>query len=421
MRTHSTTPADETTLFLGDGWSDPLEAGIRERIRSFIEELIEEELAAALGRGRYERRRHDDDAPGVEASDAVPLSGHRHGHRERQLVGSFGPVEITVPRARVTADGRTDEWKSKVLPRYARMTRQVEALIAGTYLAGTNTRRVRRALAALFKGAIGKDTVSRVWRRVKTDWEAWSKRSLGEEDIVRLILDGTVVRVRLDKKATSISLLVVLGVRRDGQKVLLAVKNMGGESEAAWRTLLDDLVARGLKTPEFLIIDGGAGLEKALAALWPEVPTQRCTVHKHRNLLAHAPEHLHEEVSADYTDMIYAQSADEIEQRRRTFLRKWRLKCRGVADSLEEAGERLFTFTRLPSSQWRSARTSNAVERLHEEFKRRIKTQTVLPSPETAAMLFWALLASGQITMRKVDGWQTLATKPSDPVIDLAA
>jgi transposase-like protein len=422
MTTNSTTPADETTLFLGDGWSDPLEAGIRDRIRDFIEELIEEELAAALGRGRYERRRHNGHTPAVEARDAAPLSGHRHGHRERQLIGSFGPVEITVPRARVgTTDGGTDEWKSKTLPRYARMTRQVEALIAGTYLAGTNTRRVHRALAALFKGAIGKDTVSRVWRKVKTDWEAWSKRSLDEDDIVRLILDGTVVRVRLDKKATSISLLVVLGVRRDGQKVLLAVKNMGGESEAAWRALLDDLVARGLKTPEFLIIDGGAGLEKALAALWPEVPTQRCTVHKHRNLLAHAPDPLHEEVSADYTDMIYAEDADEIEQRRKAFLCKWRLKCRAVADSLEEAGERLFTFTRLPSSQWRSARTSNAVERLHEEFKRRIKTQTVLPSPETAAMLFWALLASGQITMRKVDGWQTLATKPTDSVIDLAA
>src|SRR5512144_2220807 len=118
---------------------------------------------------------------------------------------------------------------------------------------------------------------------------------------------------------------------------------MGGESEAAWRALLDDLVARGLKTPEFLIVDGAAGLEKALAALWPEVPTQRCTVHKHRNLLAHAPDHLHDEVSADYTDMIYAETAKEMEERRKTFLRKWRLKCRAVADSLEEAGDRLFT------------------------------------------------------------------------------
>ena len=111
----------------------------------------------------------------------------------------------------------------------------------------------------------------------------------------------------------------------------------------------------------------------------------------------------------------------EIETRRKAFIRKWRLKCRAVADSLEEAGDRLFTFTRLPDSQWRSARTTNAIERLHEEFKRRIKTQTVLPSAETAAMLFWALLASGQITMRKVDGWQTLAEAPASQCIDLAA
>jgi putative transposase len=139
---------------------------------------------------------------------------------------------------------------------------------------------VQRALAALFRGAVGKDVVSRAWRRVKVDWEAWCRRDLAGEDVARLILDGTVVRVRLDRKATSISLLVVLGVRRDGQKVLLAARNMGGEGEAAWRAVLDDLVARGLRTPAFLIADGAAGLEKALAALWPAVPAQRCTVHK---------------------------------------------------------------------------------------------------------------------------------------------
>ena len=149
----------------------------------------------------------------------------------------------------------------------------------------------------------------------------------------------------------------------------------------------------------------------------------RCSgaLHKHRNLLAHAPERLHEEIGADYTDMIYAASPAEIEQRRQAFLRKWRLKYKAVADSLEEAGDRLFTFIRLPPSQWKSARTTNAIERLHEEFKRRIKTQTVLPSAETAAMLFWALLASGQITMRKVDGWQSLTQKLADKPIDLAA
>jgi len=379
-------------------------------VHGFIQELLEQELAAALGRARHERA-------------AGEPKGYRNGTRERQLLGSFGPVELSVPRARMAVEGGgTQEWRNASLPRYARMTKQVEALIAGAYLSGTNTRRVKRALAALFGGAVGKDVVSRTWRKVKTDWDAWNTRDLADEDIVRLILDGTVVRVRLDRKATNISLLVVLGVRRDGQKVLLAMKNMGGESEAAWRGILDNLIARGLRTPGFLITDGGAGLERALAALWPDVPAQRCTVHKHRNLLAHAPDALHEEVSADYTDMIYAETAKEAQARRRAFLRKWRLRCPAVATSLEEAGDRLFAFLRLPPSQWKSARTTNAIERLHEEFKRRIKTQTVLPSAETAAMLFWALLASGQITMRKVNGWQALGEKLAAPVpVDLAA
>jgi putative transposase len=296
-----------------------------------------------------------------------------------------------------------------------------DALIAATYLAGTNTRRVRRALTTLFRGAVSKDTVSRTWRKVKTDWDAWNARPLAGEPIVRLILDGTVVRVRLDRKATSISLLVVLGVRADGQKVLLAIKSMGGESAEAWRSVLDDLIRRGLQRPEFLIVDGAGGLDSAIAAVWDGVPVQRCTVHKHRNLIAHAPERLHEEITADYNDMIYAETSQQIEARRKAFIRKWRIKHRAVADSLEEAGSRLFSFTRLPPEQWKSARTTNAIERLHEEFKRRIKTQTVLPSAETAAMLFWALLASGQISMRKVDGWKTLAETPIAQPIDLAA
>jgi transposase-like protein len=418
-------PEEETAVYLFDDWFDPIEAGLRDRVRDFIETLIKSELDAALARPRYARQPA---ASGGCDGATAGVAGHRHGRRTRTLTGTFGSTEITVPRARIDAgDGKTSEWKSKSLRAYQRRTKAADALIASTYLAGANTRRVRRALAALFGGAVGKDTVSRVWRKVKTDWEAWNSRSLADEPIVRLILDGTVVRVRLDRKATSISLLVVVGVRQDGQKVLLAVRNMGGETTEAWRTVLDDLIARDLRRPEFLIVDGAPGLEKAIAAVWNGVPLQRCTVHKHRNLLGHAPERLHEEISADYTDMIYAATAVEIEARRKAFVRKWRLRHRAVADSLEEAGDALFTFTRLPPSQWRSARTSNAIERLHEEFKRRIKTQTLLPSADTAAMLFWALLASGQINMRKVDGWPTLTTQLVEEVpgldtrIDLAA
>ncbi len=118
-----------------------------------------------------------------------------------------------------------------------------------------------------------------------------------------------------------------------------------------------------LRRPEFLIVDGAPDLDKAIAAVWAGVPVQRCTVHEHRNLLAHAPERLHDKITADDTDLIYAPTREEIETRRKAFIRKWRLKHRAVADSLEEAGERLFAFTRLPPTQWRSVRTTDALDK----------------------------------------------------------
>ena len=281
MKTVTTTPellhaTTESNSHLFDDWFDPIEAGVRDRVRELIEEMIRSELDAVLSRPRYGRR-----AAPADGSDAAPVvTGHRHGSRVRTLTGTFGKAEIAVPRARLnTSDGKTTEWKSQALRKYQRRTLAADALIAGAYLAGTNTRRVRRALHSVFGGAVGKDTVSRVWRKVKDDWDAWNSRSLADEPIVRLILDGTVVRVRLDRKATSISLLVVIGVRQDGQKVLLAIRQMGGESTEAWRTVLDDLVKRGLGRPDLLIVDGGAGLESAIAAVWDGVPVQRCTVH----------------------------------------------------------------------------------------------------------------------------------------------
>lgn len=403
---------DTSTLSLlafEDGF-DPIEERLRANIRNTIEAVFQEELDSFLGRLRYRR-------------GGSAVKGYRNGTRDRQITGTFGTETISVPRARIEEeDGKVREWRSKALPRYQRLTKTAEALIASVYLSGTNSRRVSRALFALFKGAVGKDVVSRAWRKVKTDWDAWSARSLEDEDIVRLILDGTVIKTRIDRKATNISVLAAIGVRRDGQKVLLSIKNMAGESTAAWRQFLQDLDVRGLKRPEFVTVDGAPGLEAALVAIWgDELAIQRCTVHKLRNLLAHAPKHMHEELVEDYRDMIYAETAQDIEKQRKAFLRKWRLKCRAVADSLEEAGDRLFTFTRLDPSQWKSARTTNAIERLNEEFRRRIKTQTVLPCAETVPMMFWALLASGQIIMRKVDGWQTL-NRPIEPMtLDLAA
>jgi transposase-like protein len=164
----------EMAIHLLDDWFDPIEVGLRDRVREFIQAMIEAELEAALSRPRYARRPK---GACENADGASGITGHRHGHRSRSLLGTFGRVEIAVPRARLaTAEGKTTEWKSAALRAYQRRTKQADALIAGAYLAGTNTRRVRRALSAVFGGAVSKDTVSRVWRKVKGDWDAWNAR-----------------------------------------------------------------------------------------------------------------------------------------------------------------------------------------------------------------------------------------------------
>jgi putative transposase len=181
MTSHTTTPLlpqseIETEGYLFDNWFDPIEAGLRDRTRDFLQAMFEGELDEVLARSRYSRRVK----PLSGDSEAAPaVTGHRHGYRSRSLLGTFGKVEITVPRARLdTPDGKTTEWKSRALRAYQRRTLAADALIPSCYLAGTNTRRVRRALAALVAGAVGKDTVSRGWRKVKSDWDAWNARSL---------------------------------------------------------------------------------------------------------------------------------------------------------------------------------------------------------------------------------------------------
>ena len=176
-----------SALLAGEAAFDPIEERLRANVRATIEAVFEEELDSFLSRLRYSR------------GDGA-AKGYRHGHRERQLTGTFGTETVRVPRARIEDDaGKVTEWRSKALPRYQRLTKKAEALIAAVYLSGTNTRRVKRALFGLFEGAVSKDLVSRAWRKVKVDWDAWCARSLADEDIVRLIFDGTVIKTPLDQ------------------------------------------------------------------------------------------------------------------------------------------------------------------------------------------------------------------------------
>ena len=210
-----------------------LEMAIRQRARLLIDAIVEEALAQALGA-----------APSVRSE--ATRTGYRHGTRERTLTTRLGPTTFAMPRARwVTAAGTTEEGRSELVPRYQRRSAQVDEAMVGVYWSGTNTRRIKGALAPLLRGGpLSKDAVSRLGGRLADDFETWRQRDLAADGIQYLMLDGGYPKVRIGKRRVRVPVLVTLGVRADGDRVILDVRVVGEESTAAWRDVIHRLVAR---------------------------------------------------------------------------------------------------------------------------------------------------------------------------------
>lgn len=377
---------------------DGLSALVRMAVRGAIESAVEQELTLALGRTTYER--------------AVAATGYRHGTMPRTLVTSAGPVALRVPRARLRqADGATQEWRNTVLPRYARRTAALDETLARLYLSGASTRDLRRAVAPLFGAtALSKSAVSRVVTRLQGEYQRWQRCSLAEEPIAYLILDGQRHRVRAAGRGTWCSILMAVGVRPTGEKVVLGLCVVGGEQTAAWAQLLEDLTQRGLARPQLVISDGSKGAAAALEATWSGIAHQRCLVHKLRNLIACVPRSLRAAVVRDFRTITTATSVAAVHAALTVFRRTWAAKWSAVVVSLDEAGLGLTAFTDFPPTQWRCLRTTNTIERIFSEFRRRTKTQGALPTPEAITTVLWGTLATGGIRMRKLHGYKAMTT-----------
>ena len=296
-----------------------------------------------------------------------------------------------------------------LIERYQRRARSVDSALLGCYLSGANGRRIRGALSPLLRGApISKSAISRIVGRLQGLFTDWRKRSLEAEAVVFLYLDAIALRVRIANKVVTAPALVALGVKADGQKVVLDLELLQSESSECWGGFVEGLVGRGLKRPRLVIIDGNKGLRAAVDKNWPGIEVQRCTVHKLRNLERHTPRHALEEVKSDYHRIIQAESLEQARKAYREFIVKWKKLAPKVVVSVEEAGEELLTFYGFPNSQWKSLRTTNVIERLNGEFRRRVKTQGSLPSAQAAEFLLFGLIISGQIQMRRIDGWRDL-------------
>jgi transposase-like protein len=388
-------PGDEKDI--REFGSDSIEMAMRLRIRDTIEELVKQELEAALGAVKSAR-----------VGDT--RQGYRHGTRERTLTTSLGPTTIGMPRARLQrTDGTSTEWRSETVRRYERRTTRVDEAVLGVYLAGGNTRRIKGALAPLLRGGpLSKDAVSRLVGRLREDFDTWRTRDLGDEDIRYVFMDGWYPKVRIGGRRERVPVLVTLGVRANGERVVLDLRLVGEESAASWTEVVASLAARRSARPVLAVVDGNPGLTSALRSHWPGVDIQRCTAHKLRNVQAKAPARLREELTEDYRRMIYGDTVAVVEQARARFIKKWRLRCPAVVESLQEAGDELFTFLRFPSSQWKALRTTNALERINEEFRRRTKTQASLPSQDSVLLLLFGLLRSGQVKLRALVGYHDM-------------
>jgi putative transposase len=379
-----------------DGRPGSLGELIHAAVRHAIEVAVDEELTAALGARPYER--------------GGSRGGYRNGTKARTLTGPTGPLPLAVPRARLFTPTGRREWVSTLLPRYQRRLREVNEAVVATYLAGANTRRLRGALRPLLRAApLSKSAVSRIVGTLKAELEAWRTRSLAELDVLGLYLDALALRVRSAGKVVSVPVLGVIAVLTDGQKHLVALELCaGGETFEAWKGCLDDLSARGLAAPVWCVIDGHAGLRKAVGLGWPAAVVQRCCVHKLRNLERKAPKHALAEIRADFHRISYAESAAAARAAYAAFERKWTPRCPGVVRSLQEGGGELLTFFQFPKRQWKTLRTTNVIERLNEEFRRRVKTQGALPTEDAALVLLVGLVVSGQIRLRRLDGWRQI-------------
>lgn len=367
------------------GEGNPLDLLVKLGAQAVLQAAVEQELAELLGRLRYQRREGEQ-------------TGYRNGKRGRKLSTGVGELVVEVPRAR----GLEQPFVSRVLPQGVRMTEQLRELLPALYVEGLSTRDFRRALGpALGEAGLSKSAVSRTCAQLKEEFAAWRGRSLADEEIVYLYLDGFYLGLRQNSKEKE-GVLVAHGIRSDGSRVFLGVVLGYRESTASWQDFLDDLVRRGLRAPKLTVCDGNAGLLKALAETWSDTPVQRCIAHRMRNVLAKVPKALREAVKRELRTVYYAANESEAREMARRFEAKWGRELPSATRCLLSTLDTTLTFYRFPPEHWRRLRTSNILERAFKEVRRRTNVAGRYPTEEAGLTMVWAVLMAGATQWRGV-------------------
>ncbi len=357
-----------------------VEARVREGVKAVLEEVLEEEMTEHLEAGHREL--------------TPTRRGERNGRYTRNLVTPAGKIErLEVPR------DREGEFVTEVFERYKRTTGDVEEAILEMYLSGISVRKIAGVTDSLSGVRIGKDAVSRIARRLEEKQRAWRERPLKEKAYPYLYLDATYLKARWGASVTSMALLACVGVDEEGFREVLAVEVAGSEKGAAYASLLRGLLDRGLKGVRLVVSDDHEGIKAAVAGELPGVGWQRCVVHFERNVLSHVPASSMSEVAEDLKAIFKVRREKTARALAEEFVELHR-KDYPKAVSVFEAGiEDALAYLRYPGSHHARIRTTNMLERLFREVKRRTRVVGVFPNETSAATL------ATEITLRSSEEW----------------
>lgn len=357
-----------------------VEARVRQGVKAVLEEVLEEEMAEHLNAGYREL--------------TPTREGERNGHYTRTLVTPAGKIErLEVPR------DREGEFVTEVFERYKRLTGNVEEAILEMYLSGVSTRKIAGITEALSRVKVGKDAVSRISKRLEGEQRAWRERPLKEKAYPYLYLDATYLKVNWGASVTSLALLAAVGVDEEGFREVLAVEIAAGEKSAAYSSLLRGLLDRGLSGVRLVVSDDHEGIKAAVSGELPGVEWQRCIVHFGRNVLAHVPASAMGEVAEDLKAIFKVRREKTAKALVEEFIELYE-KHYPKAVSVFEAGiGDALTYLRYPGSHHARIRTTNVLERLFKEVKRRTRVVGVFPNETSAQTL------ATEVMLRSSEEW----------------
>jgi transposase-like protein len=363
---------------------------VRRGAQLMLQHAVELEMTEYLGREYY---RND--------TEATAARGRRNGYRTRPIRTGEGSLEIELPEARDVPPG-TPRFQSKILEAYVSRTESLDTLITRMYVAGMSTRDIETAFVDLLSGhGVSRSTVSRITERLNEDLERFRTADLSGHDVLYLILDGTYIKYRVEAERKE-PILVAYGYRTDGKKVLLHVGPGNRESYDNWKTFLHEMVVRGLKTPLFAVSDGNPGVIPAIEEVFPCALRQRCQRHRLKNILGKAPKEAQKLLKAAILEAYHADTFDDGLRLGREAIERFRDQYPSAMACLEEDFEACLQVLRLPKEHRRRMRTSNGLERLFGENRRRVKVIPHFFTEKAGIKLVYATLVAASQTWRGV-------------------